>query len=120
MTDVVTRLDLSTVETSVEPVDNSVWHNVEYKGDRYILVATNVTDDDIERMFHLDPITAIMYITGQFPKTDAAVFRGDENWNIVGECDETCKEGVCNRRVASSEVGDIEQAYVMLIDFLNA
>ncbi len=121
MSGLVTRLDLSTVETWVEPVDMAIWHKVEYNGDRYLLVATSLEEEDLVSIMEKDPISGLMYVLGQYPMKDTAVFRADSDWQIIGECGEECASGVCSRRVATnSDRGDIELAYVMLVDFLNA
>jgi hypothetical protein len=127
----------------VDPVDLAVWHFVEYNGDRYILVATNLDDELYKNtavsILQSDPIGELLLqalpydermalvtesterLKAELPAHDTAVFRGDKDWGIVGECGPECSEGICTRRVASNEtVGDIELAYKMLIDFLNA
>lgn len=117
----VTRMDLSTVRMSVEPIDKSIWHYVEYKGERFILVATDVNDEDIQDIMTQDIEVGVLYLLNLLPRKDTAVFRGDSEWVIEGECDDNCHEGVCTRRLASNEtVGDIELAYQLLIGYLNA
>jgi hypothetical protein len=116
----VTREDLKTVSSHVEPTDLSEWRHVEYNGQRFILISTELTEDVIMNVMQEDP--AFGFFLMFQPEKDTAVFRADENWQIIGpECSEECAEGVCTRRVASnSKVADIELGYKMLLDYLNA
>lgn len=118
----VTREDVKTVSTDISDIDGSIWHYVEAKDQRFILVATDMNEDDIVRTMEFDILLGLALMTGQYPTADTAVFRGDKDWQIVGECGPECGEnGVCSRRVANRDgVGDINLAYNMLLDYLNA
>jgi len=117
----VTRDDLKIVDVRVESIDNTTWAHVEYKGDRYILTSQNVTDEVLDRMADEDPMLAMMFLFG-LPRFDCAVFRGDENWVIKGECDDTCAQGVCTKRIAQARPADpsIDVSYNLLLDYLNS
>jgi hypothetical protein len=117
----VSMADLKVVDVRVEEIDNTTWANVEYNGNRYILTATNVTDDVMDRMAQEDPMLAMMFLFG-LPRFDCAVFRGDENWTIVGECNDECAKGVCTKRIAQAKPLEptIEISYNLLLDYLNS
>ena len=117
----VTRDDLKIVDVRVESIDNTTWANVEYNGERYILTAQNVTDEVLDKMADEDPMLAMMFLFG-LPRFDCAVFRGDENWVIKGECDDTCAQGVCTKRIAQARPVEpsIEISYNLLLDYLNS
>lgn len=117
----VTRDDLNVVSTRLEEIDNTTWANVEYKGERYILTSQNVTDEVLDKMSVEDPMLAMMFLFG-LPRFDCAVFRGDENWIIKGECTEECASGVCTRRIAQAKTLEpsIEVSFGLLLDYLNA
>lgn len=117
----VTLQDLNVVDVHLEKIDNTTWANVEYKGERYILTSQNVTDEVMDRMAEEDPIFAMMFLFG-LPRFDCAVFRGDENWVIKGECDETCGQGVCTKRIAQARPDDptIDVSFNLLLDYLNS
>ena len=117
----VTREDLKIVDVRVESIDNTTWANVEYKGERYILTSQNVTDEVLDKMADEDPMLAMMFLFG-LPRFDCAVFRGDENWVIKGECDDTCAQGVCTKRIAQARPVEpsIEISYNLLLDYLNS
>lgn len=117
----VTRDDLKIVDVRVESIDNTTWANVEYKGDRYILTSQNVTDEVLDKMADEDPMLAMMFLFG-LPRFDCAVFRGDENWIIKGECDDTCAQGVCTKRIAQARPVEpsIDVSYNLLLDYLNS
>lgn len=117
----VTRDDLNVVSTRLEEIDNTTWANVEYNGERYILTSQNVTDEVLDRMADEDPYLSLMFLFG-VPRFECAVFRGDENWVIKGECDENCKNGVCNKRIAQAkpEEPTIDISFNLLLDYLNA
>lgn len=117
----ITRNDLKIVDTYVEGSDETVWAHVEHDNKRYILTSTNVTDEVLERCFEKDPMVALFLETGMIPRKDNGVFRGDETWNIIGECGEACASGICSKRLASDspEHPTIEHAIDMLLRFLN-
>lgn len=118
----VTRDDLNVVSTRLEEIDNTTWANVEYKGERYILTSQNVTDEVLENMRKEDPMLAMMFLFG-LPRFDCAVFRGDENWVIKGECDESCAQGVCTKRISQARDMDepsIDISFNLLLDYLNS
>lgn len=138
----VTREDLNTVDVWVDPVDSAEWRHVMYGDDRYLLVASDMKDSDYDRLAkHLmdsDPLAIIVlkmmeederssflkeqsdHLKHSLPPVDVAVFRGDENWEIQGECNDECASGFCKKRVASRFDGNIDTAYAMLVDYLNA
>lgn len=113
--------DLKIVDQYVDDVDNTVWAHVEFGDKRYILTSTNVTDDVLDRMTNLDIMSAAFYGIGLFPRKDNAVFYGDENWNIAGECGPKCEEGICTKRIAEDHIDNptIQHSFDMLLRFLN-
>jgi hypothetical protein len=115
---VITFPDLSTVSTSVSP-DLTVTHNVEApNGTRYVLFATDVTEDDLEL---LDPFTVLFYMAYPQYRQEVSVFRADKDWEIIGVCGPDCAEGMCTRRVAEDcNTGEIGRAYELLLNYLNA
>ena len=117
----ITRKDLKIVDTYMEGSDNTVWAHVEYDGQRYILTSTNVTDEVLNQMEESDPLSAMFTHMGLLPRRDNGVFRGDVNWQIVGECGPQCESGLCTKRLASDspESPTIEHAIDMLLRFLN-
>lgn len=118
----ITRDDLKIVDQYTEDVDNTIWMHVEYDGQRYILTATDVTDEVLDDMHEKDVFAAVGYMMEFYPRFDHGVFRGDENWKIKGECDDRCADGVCTKRIASDQDTrpvSIDHSINMLLRFLN-
>lgn len=117
----VTRDDLNVVRTYVEDLDNTTWAFVEYKGDRYILTAQNVTDEVLDKIRDEDPYLGLMFQLG-LARYDCAVFRGDKDWVIKGTCNDECSKGICTKRIAQSRAENptIDTCYNLLIDYLNS
>lgn len=111
-------LDLSTASTSMGR-DLTVTHNVEAPdGSRYVLMASNVTEDDFDS---LDALTLLFYLAYPQYMREVSVFRADKDWQIAGECGPECGEGMCTRRVAEDrDSGEIGRAYELLLNYLNA
>ena len=118
---IVTRDDLKVVRTWKEEIDNTDWANVEYNGQRYILTSQNVTDEVLDKMSVEDPMLAMMFLFG-LPRFDCAVFRGDDNWIIEGECTEECAQGVCTKRIAQAKPLEpsLDISFDLLLGYLNA
>lgn len=118
----VTRNDLNVVSTWVDDSDNTTWANVEYKGERFVLTSQNVTDDVLARIQEEDPYLGLLFLLG-VPRYDCAVFRGDSDWHIKGECDESCSQGVCTKRISQARDMDepsIDISFNLLLDYLNS
>lgn len=111
-------LDLKTISTDMGE-DLVITHRVEApNGDRYILMSSDVTEDDFEK---LDVMTMFFYMAYPQYMKEVSVFRGDEDWKVAGECGPECGEGMCTRRIAEDrESGDIGRAYELLVNYLNA
>lgn len=115
----VTINDLKVVDSYVEDSDKTEWRHVEVNGERYILTATNVTDDLMSTMLDEDPLMSLWFELGALPRQDNAVFRADGDWSIIGECNDECSKGICTKRIATDTKGDIGTSFDMLIRFLN-
>lgn len=117
----VTKEDLNITKEWIEEYDNTTWANVEYKGERYILTSQNVTDDVLDKIKEEDPYLALMFLLG-VPRFDCAVFRGDDSWKIKGECDETCSQGVCTKRISQARPLEpsIDISFNLLLEYLNS
>lgn len=120
----VTRDDLETTRVWID-YDKAEWREVEYGGKGYLLCTGNMTPEDIDEIASQDPQLALFYALGLYPTVFTYVFPAEKNllgeWDIPGECDESCASGVCNRRIAQRhDVGDPDVAYSMLLDHLNA
>lgn len=113
----ITRENLKTVTVSIDE-DTTTWHNVESPdGQRFILSATNVTDADIEKMH---PLLSLLYLTAPEYMVESVVYRADGDWQIAGECNPECANGVCSRRVSEDRtVGNIDRSYTLLLNYLN-
>lgn len=114
----ITRQDLKTVEINVD-VDTTEWRHVEAPdGRKFLLSATSLTKEDVLKMH---PILAMTYLSVPAYMVESVVYPSDDNWEIKGECNETCAQGICTRRVAQDRnVGSIDTAYDLLLNYLNS
>lgn len=97
---------------------------VQYQG-RYFIVGSEWLDmDDPEAIDSLDPAAALAWAFGLIPEKDCwvieAVPDGYGFYRPKNECGPECSEGVCNKRIATAELFDINHAYSMLLAALNA
>jgi hypothetical protein len=118
----ITRDDLKVLDIYKDGSDETTWAKVEYDNKRYILTATNVTDEVLARVELADPLVSLFLDMGMIPRYDNGVFRGDENWEIIGECNEECEKGVCTKRLASDRdpaTANIDHSFEMLLRYLN-
>lgn len=113
-----TRNDITLVEAVQEP--GYLVHKVQAEGKNYVLCAANLTEDDVLRTMEMEPMLGIMYALGSLPMVETYVAKADQNFELMGECNEECRNGICTRRLASTEeYGDIERAYETLLNYLN-
>lgn len=114
----ITRENLSTVKMNIES-DKSVWHNVTAPdGRKFVLSSADITEKDLDNM---DPFSAMLYFSMPEYMRESVVYNCDADFNIVGDCDERCGEGMCTKRIAQDRtVGSIDRAYELLLSYLNS
>lgn len=113
----ITREDLKTVEIQMD-MDTTEWRSVVAPdGRKFILSATNVTEEDLDSM---NPFIAITFLLAPEYMIESAVYPADDNWSIPGECGTECAKGVCIRRISEDRTtGNIDRAYQLLLNYLN-
>jgi hypothetical protein len=132
----VTVNDIKTHRRWTEEIDGAQWCEVSYGDQKFLLCAVDMTDEDVTRVAENDfPFVIVTAIEGieaakqlfldTFPTKDTAVFPAvvgpDGRFEMKYECNEECATGVCKKRLASRVgVGDMDLAYTMLVDALNA
>lgn len=134
----VTRDDLETRRVWIE-VDGAEWREVSYKDQHFLLCVSNYDHDTVvELVKEYMPFALIYMLAGEdeavkmfresMPELDTAVFPATLNeatgeFEMKYECDGTCSgnKGMCNKRLAQRhDVADMEIAYSLLLDALNA
>lgn len=114
-----TRSDVTLVEAITEP--GYARHHVRLGDQNYVLQAVNMSPEDITETSETQPELGFLYAIGFLPTVETFVAKGDDDFNMIGECGPDCETGVCTRRLTSTqEYGDIEKAYSSLVDFANA
>jgi hypothetical protein len=110
----VTKGDLKILSTES---DLGVWRDVvQYNDICYIVAAHDLRND---------PLSEILANLLKAPLVESYVMvaKYDSDfgeWVPKNECNESCATGVCNKRVLTIPVCDINKAYDSLLDYLNA
>jgi hypothetical protein len=116
-------MDNLKVEFETRGRDSAIWEKVTVSDGRtYLIGSCDLSDGKVEEA---DPETQLLWLLGALPEKETWVMEAkvlpDGSWEIANPCGEQCKEGVCNKRLASSrEVASQEHGYKMLLDALNA